>query len=516
MHTMRAKSGMSSAAAVPPLVVVQDHVTSRLVELRGAVGEEPRTDHGVLLHLAHFVGVEAARLLEDGVADPDLADVVQLRGDAKPVALALEARALESAAARPLVEHDARIACDALDVRAGLGGVAHLGHADHAKDHALGELGALDHDGRHRREVLDQPLVLAGEAPGRAVGRSGRVQELQHPQHHVRRVAQRHGDHRTRAVARDRVIAAVERVGRRRVDRVGVDHVDDLAAHGRPACDRARAHRHHQAGEARGGVLAGLLERVVLAEREAQRVALARVDGAGVGAAQRACLGEDPLHEEVEVVDAAQLHAQARERVDARLPAEQVVGAWYLAGRHAPCLFGVAHRVAQLPLQPAHRGHRIVALLGHVERGREIADPCAQLDRVRKLLDVVGCAGVKDRAAQLALLGAPEHHHGKGAGLRALAQAAQEVQRRRAPLEVEVEEHHGRMHLEGLDLRVPHRLRGVHGDLAVRCGHRSDARGEARVRRHQEDHRRCGARTGGCAIGRGHRALVRLHAMRAW
>jgi hypothetical protein len=165
--------------------------------------------------------------------------------------------------------------------------------------------------------------------------------------------------------------------------------------------------------------------------------------------------------------------------------------------RSAP---GVAHGVAQLPLQPAHRGDRLVPLLGGVEAGGQVPDARAHLDRVGQLLDVVGRARVEHGAAELALLGAAEDHHRQGGRLRAPAQATEEVERGRPPLEVEVQEHHGRVDLERLDLGVAHRLRCVHGDVSVRRRHRPHAGDEAGVGRDQQDHRRRGDRAGGCAL----------------
>ncbi|MFM8784417.1 MAG: GAF domain-containing protein, partial [Phycisphaerales bacterium] len=144
---------------------------------------------------------------------------------------------------------NARVACHALDVRPRLGGVAHLGHADHAQDDALGDLGALEHHRGHRREVLGEPLVDCAEPARHAFRGAARIEELQHAQHDVARVAHRHRHHAVGAVAGHRVVAAVERVRRTGFHRVGIGHVHRGPGHGAVAGDRPRAHRHHQARE---------------------------------------------------------------------------------------------------------------------------------------------------------------------------------------------------------------------------------------------------------------------------
>ena len=424
---------------------------------------------------------------------------MQLGGDPQAVALALEPGALEAAAARPLVEHHQRVAGDALDVRAGLRGVALGGHADHAQDHALGELRALEHHRRHRREVLGHALVVGAEARVRPLAR---VEELQHAEDHVRGVAQRHREHGARAVARHRVVALVEPERRRRVERVGVRHVDGLPAHRAPAGDRAGAHRHHQAREPRAGVPARLLQRVVLAEGEPQRLALADVDGAGVRADHGARLAQDALHEEVEVVDAAQLDAQARDRVEPRAHDRRLALAGARAARAAG-LVGVAQRVAQLPLQAADRAHRVVALGARVERLGVLLDARAELDRVGELLHVVRGARVEHGAAQLRVLRLAEDDHGQGGRLGPAAEAPQQVEGRRAPADLEVEKHHRRVDLERLHLGVAHGVAGMDGDVPVRRAHGADAAGEPLVGGHQQHHRRRRRERGGL-LGRGH------------
>ena len=114
---MRAPSGISSAAsavrvalAVPALVVRADDVEPVALEERDAA-EHLLAEHRVRLHQAPLVLGRAARLPEDLVGDPDLADVVE-----QEAVLARSGRRASSAsiAARELD----RVALHALRVRA--------------------------------------------------------------------------------------------------------------------------------------------------------------------------------------------------------------------------------------------------------------------------------------------------------------------------------------------------------------------------------------------------------------
>ena len=71
------------AAAVPALVVRADDLLGDLEDVRAAVREHPRAEHGVGLDHRELLGRERARLEQDGVGDGDLAEVVQRRGAAQ-------------------------------------------------------------------------------------------------------------------------------------------------------------------------------------------------------------------------------------------------------------------------------------------------------------------------------------------------------------------------------------------------------------------------------------------------
>ena len=351
--------------------------------------------------------------------------------------------------------------------------------------------------------MLDQVLVLAAEAPRGALGGAPGVEELEDAEHHVRCVAQRHRDHRARAVAGHGVVALVEAEGHGGVEVVRVVDVHRLAADRAPAGDAPRADRHHEAREPRARMASRCLELVVLAEGEAERVALADVDRPRIGAHQGAGLAEDALHQQVEVVDAAQLDAQARQGVDLGVPSRGIA-AERTARAGALGFLRLAERVAQLPLQPADRGDGVVALGTRVEGVRGLLDARPHLDRVGELLDVVGGARVEHGRAQLRLLRAAEDDHRDRRRLGPAAQAAQEIECRRAAAQVEVEEHHRRVDLERLDLGVADGLRGVEDDAPVRRDHRADAACERVVAGHEQRDRSRRRKGGLVLLGAGH------------
>ena len=297
-------------------MVIQHHIACRIVELGGMIQEEARADGDVLLHQLVFLGGELSTLLQQRVADADLAHVVQLGGDAQAIALTLERRALQTTPTRPFLEDGCGDSGHALDVLPSLDGIARLHHAQHAHDDAVDQLRALDRHRGHACEVGEQRLVGFPEALARQSALIDRVEQLQHAHAATLAGAQRHRQHASRAIAGESVEGGIESEGGRRFDRVRVLHVHRLSARAHPSRDRVVTDRDGQAAEARRlGRLAR--QRVVLRVGEAQHLALAQIHRACIGVDEPARIAEDAIHQHVEVLHLVQLQAHLHHAIHA-------------------------------------------------------------------------------------------------------------------------------------------------------------------------------------------------------
>ena len=108
----------------------------------------------------------------------------------------------------------------------------------------LHQLGALHAHRRQGGQGLDQALIERMERTCEAKGRIGAqnrirrvlaIDQLQHTHDLATTGAQRHGEHRHRAVAELPIDRAVEAVGERRIELIGIGDVEHLAAEGAPA-----------------------------------------------------------------------------------------------------------------------------------------------------------------------------------------------------------------------------------------------------------------------------------------
>ena len=145
-------------------------------------------------------------------------------------------------------------------------------------------------------ERRDEGFALGVEGHRRRARVAQRVDELQDPEHVAARVPDRHRQHRARPVAVQGVQLAVELVRSLQRDLVHVGDVDAPAGERDVPGDTRVVESERLCREAPLGlgVAEPRGERVVLRRREAEQIALAEIDRAGVRPSQAPRFGEEP------------------------------------------------------------------------------------------------------------------------------------------------------------------------------------------------------------------------------
>jgi hypothetical protein len=286
----------------------------------------------------------------------------------------------------------------------GLGGVPQLGHADHAKDHRTGQRGPLEGDRREAREVGEQAAVLLGEA-------FGGVGEDEDAEHLAASGAQRLGEH----AGEGRVAEALDRMA------------SDPPPH--PAGVRGGVHDLAGQRGAAGGPVEGDRDPVlaafvpgpaaVEAVLESEALVVAHEDGPGGGAGESSGVGEDPLEQEIEVLDRGELGAGRGDRVEAGLALPHVLGEIGVEGLEAAVgLVEATVLLAHLAGHGFEFDERAAALPLGDEAGGVVVQSSLQLDGIGELHEIVArAAGERLGLGGGFLPGAQHHHRHVGEGL---------------------------------------------------------------------------------------------------